>query len=238
MVVFLTKSGILNRSLLTTKSVPRRVLSLGLFVLPRVGPWKAVFWRAVLEHPLARYAIALSPFLVAMAIWPRLSLPIAQAPLLMFLTIWLFERFVLSVSDPKKRRALIPEDEAGRLLDALRVAAEAALARIGAARGLNEGLLHLVIEQSAYARVPPLTLVSVLHEGDGISILDLDEAERKAVSDALFSDATRERNLHLANLAERKQLRHYTLDPATISAHERLAALAARPGRVEAPAPA
>ncbi|MDJ1006881.1 MAG: hypothetical protein QNJ13_03575 [Paracoccaceae bacterium] len=230
MIVFLTKGGILNPSLLETKSVPRRVLSLGMLVLPRTAPWRAVFWRAVLEHPLARYTVALSPFLVALFLFPHLALPIAEAPLLMFLTIWLFERYVLSISDPKARRALISEDEAGRVLDGLRVAAEAALTRIAAARGLEAGTLHLVVEQSAYARVPPLTLVSVLHEGDRVRVLDLDAGERRAIGAALFSEPGTERALHRANLADGEQIRRFALEPGTISAHARLAALAARGG--------
>lgn len=228
MIVFLTPDGILNRSLLVTKTVPRRVLSLGLFVLPLVPPWRGVFWRATLEHALARYAIALSPFLAALAIWPNLALPIAQAPLLMFLAIWLFERRVLAISDPAKRRALIAEDDAGRALDRLRVAAEAALTRLAAARELSDGVLHLVIEQSAHARVAPLTLVSVIHETDDVRILDLERGECEALRSALFPDEEAERVLHLVNLAEGKQIRQASIEPMAISAHARLAALAAK----------
>lgn len=228
MIVFLTQGGIVNRSLLATKTVPRRVLSLGLFVLPRAAPWNAVFWRAMLEHALARYGIALTPFLLALAIWPQLALPIAQAPLLMFLAIWLFERYVLTIPDPAKRRALIGEDEAGRVLDRLRIAAEAALTRLAAARDLDSGVLHLVVEQSAYARVTPLTLVSVLCETDRVAILDLDRAEREALRTALFPDPGAERALHLANIAEGRQIRQASVEPASISAHARLAALAAK----------
>lgn len=241
MIVFLSPSGIVNRSLLVTRNVPRRVLSLGMLVVPRAWPWRGVFWRALLEHPLARYTVALSPFLVAMFLWPNLALPIAEAPLFMFLTIWLFERYVLSVSDPVKRRALISEDEAGRVLDRLRLASEAMLSRIGARRDLTDGTLHLVVEQSAYARVPPLTLISVLHEGDRVQILDLDPDESDLLARTLFPGPKDERALHLANLAEAVQLRLFALEPATISAHARLAALAerARPGpAASTPAPA
>jgi len=237
-IMFLTRGGILNSSLLSTKSVPRRVLSLGVLVLPRAGPWRVVFWRAVLEHPLARYSVALSPFVIALFVWPELAFPIAEAPLLMFLTIWLFERYVLSISDPKKRRALISEDEAGRVLDGLRVAAEGALSRLGAARDLGAGTLHLVIEQSAYARVPPLTLVSVLHETDRVRFLDLDRAERAALEHALFGDRETEAALHRANLADGLQIRRFALDPSTISAHARLAALAASSAAKGGAAPA
>jgi len=235
MIVFLTPGGILNPSLLTTKSVPRRVLSLGLLVLPRAAPWRGVFWRAVLEHALMRYAIALSPFLAAMAIWPALALPIAQAPLLMFLTIWLFERYVLSIADPGKRRALIGEDEAGRVLDRVRVAAEGALTRLAAAREMTAGTLHLVIEQSEQARIPPLTLVSVLHETDRVAFVGLNRTERAGIASALFGRDGEERALHLANLAEGRHIRQFSIEPATISAHARLAALAAR-ARPESPA--
>lgn len=238
MIVFLTRGGILNPSLLSTKGVPRRVLSLGMLVLPRAAPWRAVFWRAVLEHPLARYSVALSPFVIALFVWPELALPIAEAPLLMFLTIWLFERYVLSVSDAKKRRALISEDEAGRVLDGLRLAAEGGLSRLGAARDLGAGTLHLVIEQSAYARVPPLTLVSVLHEADRVRFLDLDRTERAALGAALFGATGTERALHRANLADGVQIRRFALEPATISAHARLSALAVKSSAKGATAPA
>ncbi|MEM9708199.1 MAG: hypothetical protein AAF871_05355 [Pseudomonadota bacterium] len=226
MIVFLTHGGIVNRSLLTTKSVPRRVLSLGLFLVPRVPPWRGVFWRAIFEHALARYTVALSPFVIVMAIWPRMALPIAEAPLLMFLFVWLFEKYGLSVPSAEARRALILEDEAGRLLDRIRVAGEAQLSRIGADREIETGMLHLVIEQSAYARVPPLTLVSVLLEAEKIEILNLSRDECDALGRALFPEADTERALHRAGLAEGVQIRRFAFDPRTITAHARLAALA------------
>ena len=63
MIVFLTQGGggILNPSLLSTKTVPRRVLSLGVLVsATRRALAGAVFWRAVSRTPpRALYSVAL-----------------------------------------------------------------------------------------------------------------------------------------------------------------------------------
>ncbi|MEO1238415.1 MAG: hypothetical protein AAFW64_01910 [Pseudomonadota bacterium] len=226
--MFLTSSGVANRSLLRTKSIPRRVLALGLLLVPRASVFSAVFWRALLDHMVARCILALSPFIIALIIWPGLALPIASAPLLMLMAIWLFESRILSIASPEARRALIGVDEAGRVIDRLRLASEALLSRIGAARGFHDGRLWLVVEQSGLARMPPLTVVSVLYETDGIEMLDLDpelEAEMRRV---LFPGPTDEADLLRANLAENTQIRQFSIDPRGISAHARLAALAAQ----------
>lgn len=226
MIVFLSRSGIANTSLLRTKNVPRRVLALGLLLVPRAPVFSAVLWRALLDHMVARCILALSPFAIALVIWPGLALPIASAPLLMFMAIWLFERHVLSIASPEARRALISEDEAGRVIDRLRLAAEAALSRIAAARDMTDGRLWLVVEQSALARMPPLTLVSVLYETDGIEILDLDAATEADIRKTLFPGQDDEANLLRSNLADNLQIRQFSIDPRAISAHARLAALA------------
>ena len=229
MIVFLSQSGIANTSLLRTKTVPRRVLALGLLLVPRASVFSAVLWRALLDHMVARCLLALSPFVIALIIWPGLALPIAGAPLLMFLAIWLFERHVLSIASAEKRRALISEDGAGRVIDRLRLASEAVLSQIGAARDLTDGRLWLVVEQSALARMPPLTLVSVLYETDGIEILDLDKETEGDVRRTLFPGPMDERDLLRANLSQNQQVRQFSIEPRGISAHARLAALAARP---------
>lgn len=228
MIVFLTRQGIVNTALLRTKTVPRRVLALGLLLVPRASVFSAVLWRALLDHMVARCILALSPFLIALVIWPGLALPIAGAPLLMFMAIWYFERHVLSIASPEVRRALISQDEGGRAIDRLRLSSEAVLSRIGAARGLEDGRLWLVVEQSALARMPPLTLVSVLHETDGIEVLDLDASVEADIRQSLFPEPETEARLMRANLADNVQIRQFSIEPRGISAHARLAALAAQ----------
>ena len=128
----------------------------------------------------------------------------------MFLTIWLFERYVLGrFSDPKKRRALISEDRGGAgYSTACAWPPKGHSPGSGAADGnLGAGARSIsVIEQSAYARVAAAHgSFSVLHETDRVRFLDLDRAERAALAQALFGDRETERALHRANLADGQQ---------------------------------
>lgn len=226
MLFVLTPSAITDPKALATAGVPKRILTLGRSVRPHGWFGRAVWWRMLIEHSLVRYVIALAPFPVAMLIWPDLALPISQAPIVMFgIVLWL-ETSVLSVPTAARRRALIDPDAAASGLDALRARARSLLTRIAAGRGILEGRVHLVIEQSAMARVTPLTLVSVQVDTPAPMVLDLDAGECALLAEGLFDAALDEVLLHRINLAENTFLRDLPLEARAVSAHARLAAMA------------
>jgi hypothetical protein len=113
---------------------------------------------------------------------------------------------------------------------------------------MAEGELALVVEQSAMAPVPPLTLVSLQQaqedERRGCPVLELDAEERRLVTEELFDafpgkGKLTERDFHRMSLRENRFLHAVTLESRTISAHARMAALArAAEGRLPAPAEA
>lgn len=225
MVFFLTPSTVLNRSVLETRRLPKRIFDRGQTVIPRGGVFSRVFWRFVFEHVLTRYLIALLPFPALLIAFPDMALPISQAPLFMFAAVYVVETRLLAV--PKdKRDALIPEADAARTLDALSARGRGVLQRIAADAGLTTGGLHLVIEQSPLARVAPFTLVSVQVDGDVPHLMDLTAAQRDMIATTLFDDDLTERTLQRTNLRENLFLRDVAFDAGTVSAHARLAALA------------
>ncbi len=232
MLHILTYRTVLSREALSLGGVPRGLLWRGLAIAPPIRPLQRSFWRLFgrifFEQSLPRYLIALVPFPIAMAIWPELALPIAQAPLAMFALIYVVETNVLSVSTPEKRRAVLDEVEAARRIDRLRVRGADILTRIAAGRDLREGALHLAVEQSPLARIAPLTLVSVQVALPAPHVLDLDDAECALIAQRLFGGELREEDLHLANLRENTFLRSVELEARAISAHARLAARAER----------
>jgi hypothetical protein len=224
MIHVVTPDTVLAGSALSLSSVPRPLLWRGLGVAPRRGFGGALWRRILFEQSLPRYLIALFPFPIAMAIWPDLALPIAQAPLFMFAVIYLVEIRVLAVPR-EKRAALIEADAAARGLDVLRDRSKRLLTRIAAGRRMSEGRLHLVVEQSELARITPLTLVSVQAEGNPPQILPLTEEERALLRGGLFDADLPETLLQTINLSQNAFLRSTALDPRTISAHARLAAM-------------
>ncbi|MFP4274350.1 MAG: hypothetical protein ACLFRU_04925 [Paracoccaceae bacterium] len=221
-MLILSPAHVLNPAALETRRVPRKVFG-RIALLPRragAGTWA----RIVLEGQFLRYMVALVPFLVAMAIWPELALPIAQAPILMVLVIGVVEMRVLRLSD-SRRAALIDEAGAARGLDLLRFRAHAVLRRIAARRGLEAGRLHLVVEQSELAHLPPLTLVSLQMEGPPAHVLAPDTEEERMLREELFDATFSERDLHRINLREGVFLRDVALEAEGLSAHSRLAAM-------------
>jgi hypothetical protein len=236
MIFVLTSASLSNPQVLQAGRAPRHVLGRPFGMRPRGGPFRAVFWRLLLEQSLTRYVIALAPFPVAMLIWPELALPISQAPILMFGIVLFIESSVLSVPTPERRRKLIDPDDAARGLDLMRARGREILTKIAARRGLDEGALHLVIEQSAMARVAPFTILSLQREGAAPPVLDLDAAEERLLRERLFDDAFSERLLHTINLSENRFLRDVALEARSVSAHARLAALAERAAEAR-PAP-
>lgn len=242
MIFLLTPSTVTSVSLKRQKGFPYKINRFGLGLRPILPIGSAIYWRFLFEKSFPRYVVALLPFVVAMLIWPDLAFPISQAPVPMFVMIFLLETRVLSVPTEAARAKLIAPDRAAAVLDLLAVRARAILTDLAAEREIMAGALHLVVEQSRMARVAPLSFVSVQHVTDGVTLLELSEAERAALAARLFDAELDERTLRKVNLAENSFLRSVALDPATVSAHARLAAMARRaptdaPGHA-APAPA
>jgi hypothetical protein len=229
LILYAAPSRVLNTAVLEITAPPRKFLGRGFGIVPRGTVTKPGFWRLVVEFQLLRYLVALTPFPVAMFIWPHLALPISQAPLLMFLLVYLVESRVLAVPRDA-RKSLIGEVEAARALDAFRVRGAAILSRIAAGRGMTKGELHLAVEQSELARVAPLTVISVQLSGPPAEVLDLTDCEIALVERELFAEGLDERLLHRVNLAQNIFLRSVAFDASAVSAHARLEALATARG--------
>lgn len=229
----LSPETVWNPKALETGSVPRKVLHRIAF-LPK-GGGAALAARVIFENEPLRYFIALSPFVVAMFIWRDLALPISQAPVAMIIVIGFFEMKVLRVS-AEKRKTLMDEDEAARVLDTLNFRARRVLTKLAALRGQTSGELMLVVEQSELAHITPLTLVSVQTREGKPRILPLAQEERELISAELFDSEFTERMLHRANLREDLFLRSVSFDARGVSGHARLAALLDGPAPQEAPA--
>ncbi|MCZ8088528.1 MAG: hypothetical protein O9247_00335 [Rhodobacteraceae bacterium] len=221
----LTPDTIWNPGALEMRQVPRRVFG-RVMVFPRRGAGLGLWLRLIFEVEVLRYLVALLPFLLGAILFPRYALAISQAPLPMLIVVYLFEAKVLRLSKVKAR-ALASEAEVERGLDLLRVRAVAVLSKIAAGRGLAEGRLHLVVEQSEIWRMPPLTLVSVQSEAgpkSGPEVMRL-SAEETALLSGLFDADFGERDLLRVNLAAGECLRDVAFDVRGVSAHARLAAL-------------
>ncbi len=221
----LTPETIWNPHVLEMRQVPRRVFG-RVMIFPRRDAGTGLWLRLIFEMEVLRYLLALVPFLLAAVMYPRYAGAIAQAPLPMLIVIYFFEVKVLRLP-PAAAKALASEAEVERGLDLLRVRAVAVLSRIAAGRGLVEGRLHLVVEQSEIWRMPPLTLVSVQSEAGPKSrpeVVRLSAAERGMLA-GLFDAAFSERDLLRINLASKECLRDVGFDVRGVSAHARLAAL-------------
>lgn len=222
-MLIMAPTTVWNPSALDTRRVPKKMLG-RIAILPRRGAGMRQRLRIAFENQPLRFTAALSPFVAAMFIWPESALPISQAPLAMLLLVGLVEMQLLRLS-PKRRDRITSEEAAARTLDALRFRATRLLSRIAARRGLAEGDLHLVVEQSELARVPPLTLVSVQASAPRAHLLDLDAEERSMLSEHLFGDGLTEAGLQRANQREGVFVRDIAFEPASVSAHARLAAM-------------
>lgn len=225
MILFLTHANLAAPRVLSVKTVPKRFLSLGRLVHPK-GVTSALFWRTVFEMPVARYALALSPFPIALIFRPEWALPISLAPVPMALFVLMLESYVLSIPSPSARRALVDSNVSDQMLDLLKARANDVLTSIAARQEPGVGALHLVIEQSGLLRIPPLTYVSVQQDGDTPRFIELTAEDQSAIAAGLFDADLDERALRLVNVSRNEMLRHYTVDPNSISAHARLAALA------------
>jgi len=224
-VFILTPETIWNPHVLEMRQVPRRVFG-RVMVFPRRGAGPGLWLRLIFEIEVLRYLGALLPFLLGAVIFPHYALAISQAPLPMLIVIYFVEAKLLRLSRAGAK-ALASEAEVARGLDLLRVRAVAVLSKIAAGRGMAEGRLHLVVEQSEIWRMPPLTLVSVQAEAGPVSgpaVLRL-SAEERALVAGLFDAGFSERDLLRVNLAAGDCLRDVAFDVRGVSAHARLAAL-------------
>ncbi len=213
---------VLNSAALDMRQVPRQFLGRSL-LWPLRGAGPGLRLRMIFEAELLRYLGALLPFVFGALIWRDSALAIAQAPLIMLLVVYAVEMRLLRLT-PAARKALVDPADAERGLDLLRARALSILTRIAARRDPAAGPLHLVVETSDLARVPPLTLVSVQSE-DGPHVLRLDPTEEAMIRETLFQPPLDERRLHRINLAQDQGLRDISLDPRSVSAHARLAAM-------------
>ena len=225
-MLIITKDTLANPGILDTASLPRRFLG-RVMVLPR-GAGPGAWLRLTAEVQLLRYIAPLLPFVGLALVFRDLALPFTQAPLVMLIAIILVEMRVLRLSKAARERLLSP-DEAARKLDALTFRARACLRKIAARRNLQQGTLHLVIEQSELARIAPLTLVSVQTDWPAPQVLNLDAEERALLSQGLFDPELSERDLLRANLFEDRYLRDITQEARGVSAHARLAAALGAP---------
>jgi hypothetical protein len=230
MIFVVSPDTVRNVKRLNLRRIGGQMLGRGFRVVPRRPLRSKVFWRILFDQSPTRYALALSPFPIAMLLRPDLALGISQAPLLMFGLVFLIESSVLSVQGVEKRRALIGEAEAARAKDQLVQRGRDVLGRIAAGRDMKTETLHLVVEQSGLARVPILTLVSVQAEpetpGGRPVLLDLGEDERAMIAERLFGDGFDEAVLHRVNLQDNAYVRTVALESRTVSAHARLLAMA------------
>jgi len=215
-----------SKSAMKIRKVPRPLFGHGQALLPAGATGRKIYWRMLMEISFLRYCAALTPFPLAMLIFPEAALPIGQFPAVMFLVVYLVESRVLSVDNPDRRRRLMPEEEAERGADIAMARGREILTRIAAKRGQKAGELHLVIEQSALARIPPLTVVSLQSADPEPTVLEIDEDEQEIIRETLFDQDFTEERMHITSLALGRFLHDVTLDARSVSAHARLEALA------------
>ncbi len=226
MIFLVTPGTVSNPRKLRGGQPPKKILAGLSSIFPRGLMLSPIWWRFALEYPLLRYSFALTPFPVAMLIWPDLALPISGAPLLMFIFINFIEGELLSYSSRERREKVLPAAESARRMDLFRHRARSLLTKIAAGRDLREGELTLVVEQSPMAPVPPLTVISLQSALEGSPVLDLDAGERALILSQLFDDDLTERDFHKVSLRENVFLHAVSLEARSISAHARMAALA------------
>ncbi|MEL6958853.1 MAG: hypothetical protein AAGL89_07895 [Pseudomonadota bacterium] len=221
-VLVLSPETVWNRGLLTFPTAPRKILQRGI-VLPRGRVGLGVWARSLFESQVLRFSVTLIPFIAAGIIWPQLALPLGSAPILMLIAIGLVEMRVLRI--PRHKRAMIATDaDAARALDTLNFRGRRILSEIAARRGIERGVIYLVVEQSDLARIAPLTVVSVQTDEGRSRLVPLDAGERAFIEGGLFDAEFTEGQLHAANLREGISLRSVSFEARGVSAHARLAA--------------
>jgi hypothetical protein len=220
-MLILTQATMRNPGVLETRSLPKKVLG-RVPVIP-VNAGFQTWARLLVEMQLLRYLVTLLPFAVIPLMARDLAVPVMQAPALMLILVLFVEMKALRLS-AKARARQVGTDEAARRLDTLAFRARSCLKRIAARHELQEGTLHLVIEQSELARVPPLTLVSVQGDMPGPHVLALDAGDREVLRRGLFDVDLTERDLLAVNHRDDRYIREITQEAHAVSAHARLAA--------------
>ncbi len=220
-MLIVTHDTIRNPVILEVRQLPRKFVE-RVTVWPRGPIGLGGLLRILAEFQLMRYLLWLLPLVVIGMTWRQTALPLSQAPILMFVLIWWMEMRVLRVP-PARREKLIDADAAERGLDLLRVQARAVLTKIAAGRGLREGQLRLVVEQSPLSWLTPLTYVTVQSE-DGPEVVSLTPEERAIIEAGLFRAPLTEKLLHRINASQDEFLREIMLDARSVSAHARLEA--------------
>jgi hypothetical protein len=225
LLFIVTPETVLNRGALGTKQIPRRFFNRA-NLFPRRGAGPGLVLRMLFEVQALRYTLPLLPILAIGFTWQNTALALAQAPILMILMIGAFELRLLRLG-PKARAKLISQAELDRGLDLLKSRSRVILTRLAAGRQITGHSLHLVIEQSQLARIPPLTYVSVQHMNarDRPEIMSLSDAEMRMIRAELFQPPFDERVLYRINMSQGEHLRQSSLEPGQVSAHARLAAL-------------
>ena len=221
MIFILAPSTMINRWALKARRLPGLMLT-------DVRPWprwlvlSPTFWRMAIEPHMVRNGAAVLPVPAAILFAPDLvQASLALSPVLLALVLF-------AEGDLLPVRAKAGEsDNAQRLLDLLNQRGRQVLTRIAAERGIARGKLRLVLEQSALARLPAITLVSIQSEADG-GVLDLTRAEQRMVRERLFAPGLTEAELKRVNIVERKLVREIVIEAQSVSAHARLAAAARR----------
>jgi hypothetical protein len=219
-MLILCPDTVVNAAALETRSLPKKIIG-RVQIVPR-GAGFGAWVRLLVEMQFLRYMVALVPFLIPIFVSRDLALPITQAPLAMLLVIAVVELKVLRLSKAARER-LMEEAEADRILDAFAFRAKSLLRRIAARRGVAEGELRLVAEQSELARVTPLTFVSVQSAAPEPHVVPLEKTDRDILSE-LFDDTLSERDLHRAQLRKEEHIQEVGIEAAGVSAHARLAA--------------
>ncbi|MEM8537522.1 MAG: hypothetical protein AAGF56_06640 [Pseudomonadota bacterium] len=224
-----------NPSILKFPTAPRKILQRGI-VVPRREVSLRFVVRMMCESLALRCIIVLLPFCIAGLIWPAIALPLGQAPIAMIFLIALVETRLLRMSD-KKRKDVVAEADAARVLDTLQFRGRRILAQLAAKRGIENGTIYLVVEQSDMVRLPPMTLASLQLDEGRSRLVPLDAAERAIIRDGLFDADFTEHDLFLANQREGVAFRSVAFETRGVSAHARLAAfLDATPAGAEVPA--
>ncbi|MEM9341495.1 MAG: hypothetical protein AAGA87_00470 [Pseudomonadota bacterium] len=218
----LSPETVWNPGLLAFPTAPRKILERGMILPRREATWGLVV-RVLVENQLLRYLVALLPVVIMALIWSDFALPIAQAPIPMLILLAFIEMRILRVP-PHKREGITTEAAAARALDTLQFRGRRILTQLAARRGIENGTLFLVVEQSDLARVPPLTVASVQLDHGKSRLLPLTAEDRALIRDELFDSEFTERDLLLANLREDTALRSVAFEARGVSAHARLAA--------------
>lgn len=218
----LSPNTVWNPGILRFPTAPRKILERGL-ILPRRDVSWSFLGRVILESLVLRLTVTLLPFAVAAFVWPTVAAPLSQAPVAMLAAVAIVELRWLRV--PRhKREKMATEAEAARALDTLQFRGRRILSQLAARKGIETGVIYLVVEQSDMARLPALTIASVQLDEGRSRLVSLDREERELIRASLFDEAFTEKELFCANQRDGVMMRSVSFETRGVSAHARLAA--------------